>query len=123
MSHTLKATVPLTDHARVETIARELKYEVLGQRQHRLFDGTVVDGLVLKIPGWREEVVVGKDGTVRYDNFGGSWGKIDPLEQLVQAYVAGSAIEAVNNGAFGPGAVLVDQSVAENDDILLTIEV
>lgn len=52
----------------------------------RYHDGSVAEGMAVYIPGWRYPIVITSDGTVKGDNYGGSWGDPALLNKLKQAY-------------------------------------
>ena len=43
-------------------------------------------GHAVNLPEWRYPVVVDDGGTIRYDNYNGSWGSQNELDKLKQAY-------------------------------------
>lgn len=88
MSHIVKITCQMRD---VETlkkacIRRGLEEPVMGS--HNMFSGRL-HGLGVKLPGWSYPVVINPEtGEVKYDNYGGRWGKDSELDLLAQAYEA-----------------------------------
>lgn len=51
-------------------------------------------GIAIKLDGWNYPVVVDTaNGKISYDNYNGSWGKQEKLDELLQEYVRQEAID------------------------------
>jgi hypothetical protein len=99
MSHLVKIDTEIRDAAAVAAACRRLGLAAPVQGTFKLFTNQAT-GLGVKLPRWRYPVVCDTaSGQVRYDNFGGHWGKQVELDKLLQAYaVERSKIEARKNG-------------------------
>ena len=76
MSHTIALTeVKLSVEGAIKA-ALKLGVTYKENDQVRFYDGTIVEGLSVKLPGWTHPVVIDKDGIPHYDNYHGSWGNI-----------------------------------------------
>lgn len=110
MSHTIKAEFKIT--------AKNLKYfekavievggKYLGTGQHQLFQGNVTGDAFL-LPGWKYPIIVTKDGEIKYDNYGGAWGKQEKLDQLIQTTVQKSLLAAAKKAGFRKKSIKIDE--------------
>jgi hypothetical protein len=118
MSHIVTIATEVRDPVAVAAACRRLGLDgpVLGTAT--LFEGQAT-GLLVRLPGWLYPVVCDTaSGRVRFDNYGGSWGKREELDRLLQGYAVGKArIEAQKRGHS-----VVEQALADGS-IRLTIEV
>ena len=85
MSHTATVSVEIKDKIAFEKACKRLKLEYSLGGDVRLFDGTVVNGMSVKLPGWRYPVVFA-DGKAHYDNYRQRWGKDSELSKFRQTY-------------------------------------
>lgn len=95
MSHIVTIKTELKDHDLLKEAVNALndkakaantpQLEILPASKHHLFSGDQV-GLGIRLPGWNYPVVIDEQGVVKYDNYGGSWGKQIELDRLVQEY-------------------------------------
>lgn len=92
MSHIVTSTVEMKNekalNRAIEKRGKTIQLQDLGNRVHELYGGQRAEGRGLKLHEWRHPIVVGKDGKVSYDNYGGSWGKQEELDKLYQIYSA-----------------------------------
>jgi len=52
-----------------------------------------VSGLGIKLPGWKYPIVVDlKTGKVKFDNYNGTWGKAEELNNFQNRYLAATTI-------------------------------
>lgn len=115
MSHTISAKIKLVDKELVTKAATELGFEVLGDQQHQLYAGAV-DGIGVKLPGWRYPAVVLADGTIRYDNYHGSWGQQTELDKLCQAYAIAAAEQQADDYGW-----MFDKTTLANGDVQIEL--
>lgn len=99
MSHIVKIQTEVRDAAAVQAACRRLNLPQPVYETAKLFAGEVT-GLVVQLPGWRYPVVCDlTTGHLNYDNFGGQWGRPEPLHAFLQGYAVEKAkIEARRNG-------------------------
>lgn len=101
MSHsvTIKA-VEIRNPDAIMAAARRLQLPDPKVGLHRLFDGTQRNGHAVKLPGWKEPVILDTTtGEALFDNYNGVWGDEIELDRFVQGYTAEqAAIEARANG-------------------------
>ena len=84
----------------------------------RLFT-TDATGEIVQLPGWTYPVVIDTEKRqVNFDNYGGTWGKQEELDKLLQAY----AIEKARIEARKAGHSVSEQTLADGS-IKLTIQV
>jgi hypothetical protein len=71
-----------------------------GNHEVNLYSGRIQCEASFKLPGWRYPVAVcGEE--LKYDNYGGSWGKTDQLHKVQQQYAKEVTIqEAQDSGMF-----------------------
>lgn len=64
--------------------------------KHTLYDGTQVEGIAVRLPGWRHPLAIDtKTGVAKYDNYGGSWGAQSHLDKFTQLYAANKATHEI----------------------------
>jgi hypothetical protein len=90
MSHTLTMSNVKLDVEAVKQAAQALKIRA-EEGQHRFYDGSVASGLVVHLEGWQHPLVIKADGTMVYDNYHGSWGRIEKLNDLTAYSLAAMA--------------------------------
>ncbi|MDR4509597.1 MAG: hypothetical protein MRJ65_15445 [Candidatus Brocadiaceae bacterium] len=84
MSHTMDIKIDIHDLRALEAACRRLHIH-LKYGEHRLYASTETgNGIFLE--GWRYPVVIQEGGGAKYDNYGGSWGKIEKLHELEAYY-------------------------------------
>ena len=87
MSHTVKAETLVKDTALLRQVCMVQGLPEPEDGEHRLFDGKVVNGTAVKLPGWQYPVVFdAESGEAFYDNYRGSWGKQEELDKLLVGY-------------------------------------
>lgn len=83
MSHTVKIdNLHLLQEAVIKA-AEFLKLSYQKNGQATFFDRQVRRGLTVALPGWKYPLVITEDGSLAYDNYHGSWGKIQELNKVV----------------------------------------
>ena len=99
MSHIVTIKTKVRDANAVRSACNRLQLAPPVQGEHRLFSGQVT-GLGVQLPEWRYPVVAQLNtGELRYDNYGGRWGKQQHLDDFLQSYaVEKSKIEARRRG-------------------------
>jgi hypothetical protein len=99
MSHVVTIETLVRDATAVAAACNRLGLPPPTQRTVQLFDA-IVEGLAVELPEWRYPVVCDlATGSLRYDNFQGSWGDRTRLNQFLQAYAAEKAkLEARRQG-------------------------
>lgn len=99
MSHTLTVKAKFLDPKAVEATAKEMNCEFL-RGEIKLFDGTKVNGLGVKLPGWRYAVAIDTaTGEAKYDNYKGAWGHQSHLDKFTQLYATNKlTLEARRKG-------------------------
>lgn len=116
MSHTLKGTVLFKDPGIVEQTARELGLATT-RGEIKLFDGKTVNGIGVKLPGWRYHVAIdGKTGEAFYDNYKGAWGHQSELDKFTQAYAVNKTTAAARLKGW-----IVSKQVQSNGTVALQI--
>jgi hypothetical protein len=118
MSHIVTIKTKVTDPAALAAACRRLALEPPVQGTAQLFSAPAT-GLIVKLPGWHYPVVADTaTGEVRFDNYGGAWGKQSELDRLLQAY----AVEKARAEARRVGHSVTEQSLTDGS-IKLTIQV
>ena len=99
MSHTLTVKAKFLDPHAAEMAAREMGCEFL-RGEIKLFDGTKVNGVGVKLPGWKYPVAINTaTGEAKYDNYNGRWGEQSQLDKFTQLYATNKlTIEAKRKG-------------------------
>ena len=118
MSHIVEIRAQVRDAAAVRAACRRLGLPEPVAGSHRLFL-TEVQGLGVRLSGWQYPVVCQlATGQIRYDNYGGRWGKQKELDAFLQAY----AVEKAKLEARRKGHACTEEPLADGS-IKLTIHV
>ena len=118
MSHIVTIATEVRDPDAVAAACRRLGLPEPVPGTATLFEGRAT-GLLVKLPGWLYPVVCDTaTGSLRYDNYNGSWGRQEHLGRFLQAY----AIERARIEARKRGHQVIEQSLADGS-IKLTIQV
>ena len=97
MSSTFNVEIEMHDKQALEKACERLGIKIQ-EGSHKLYAGTE-KGTGVFLPEWRYPVVIKESGTIAYDNYNGSWGKIEELNKLKAFYGAEKAkIEARKKG-------------------------
>lgn len=97
MSHTMNINIEIKDKAALLAACERLGLKV-EEGTFNLYSSTE-EGIGVFLEGWKYPIVIKKDGSVSYDNYNGSWGKIDELNKLKAYYGLEKAkIEARKQG-------------------------
>lgn len=99
MSHIVQIQTRIHDPTAVASACVRLGLPAPTQGTAQLFSGSAT-GLLVQLPGWQYPVVIDTAiGTVRYDNYGGSWGDQRHFDRLLQMYAVEKArLEARRQG-------------------------
>ena len=123
MSHIVKVAVTMKDKdAALTAIETVDEAKLIGTREgqeHKLYGGQHAYGIGIQLDQWSHPVVlhVNKEtgeltGEASYDNYGGSWGKQEHLDRLVQEYTAEKTrLEAQLHGYMATEETLDDGSI------------
>ena len=118
MSHIVTIKTKVTDRAALFAACQRLGVEQPVQGTAQLFSAAAT-GLIVKLPGWHYPVVADlATGELKFDNYGGAWGKQKELGKLLQAY----AVERAKAEARRVGHSVTEQALADGS-IKLTIQV
>jgi hypothetical protein len=85
MSHIIKIDAKLKNQRVLVVTCQRLGLDYEVNSSAEFYSGTA-QGMVIQLNGWKYPIVVGSDGTVSYDNYGGSWGDEVELKQLIKTY-------------------------------------
>lgn len=87
MSHTSEIETKMKDAAALREACIALGLPAPTENTTvRLFDGTEIRGTSVRLQGWQYPIAIQADGSVKYDNYEGRWGKIERLNELRQQY-------------------------------------
>ena len=118
MSHIVTISTEIRDASAVRAACQRLGLEAPVHGTAKLFNGQAT-GLIVNLPGWRYAAVCQIDtGEIRYDNYGGRWGKQKELDRFIQGY----AIEKATLEARKQGHSVIEQTL-EDGSIKLIISV
>lgn len=122
MSHTVKVdNVKVDNLDALHKAAKKLGLEVspLPKEGIRFYDRTQYkEGVMVQIPGWNYPVIFEPNGEVKFDNYGGAWGKQEELDKLLQRYTTEEDILLAEENGW-----LVNESLdAKTGDIVLDLE-
>jgi len=118
MSHIVTVQTRLHDAFGVSAACQRLGLPAPVQGTARLYSGQA-SGLLVQLPGWQYPAVIDTlTGTIRYDNFGGSWGDETELHHFMQAY----AVEKAKLEARKQGYAVQEQSLQDGSIKLQIVE-
>jgi hypothetical protein len=118
VSHIVKIQTQIKDAAAVRAACERLKLPAPVHGKHRLFSEQV-EGLAVQLPDWNYPVVADlATGQLKFDNYGGAWGKQEHLDRFLQVY----ACEKAKIEARRRGHSVTEQTLADGA-IKLTIQV
>jgi hypothetical protein len=118
VSHSVQIQTEVRDALAVQAACGRLGLAPPVQGTTWLYSGQAT-GLAVQLPGWRYPLVCDlASGRVRYDNFGGYWGKQQELDRFLQTY----AVEKAKLEARRKGYSVSEQALADGA-IKLTIQV
>ena len=118
MSHIVTIKTEVRDPAAVAAACRRLGLPEPAHGTAKLFSDEVT-GLLVKLPDWLYPAVVQVEtGQVRFDNYGGAWGRQEHLDRFLQRY----ALEKAHIEARLRGHGVVEQPLADGS-VKLTITV
>jgi len=86
MSHIAKVNIQFKDAVCITAAAKRLNHKCEVVKNYKFYDGTVVSGTAVYLPGWKYPVIIKDNGEAVYDNYSGSWGKQSHLDELKQIY-------------------------------------
>jgi hypothetical protein len=118
VSHIVTITTEVRDPVAVASACHRLGLPEPVHGTATLFSGEA-SGLLIKLPGWVYPVVCDiPTGTLRFDNYQGSWGDPEHLDRFLQAY----AVEKAKLEARKKGHNVTEQALADGS-IRLTVQV
>lgn len=86
MSHLVTISIELKNKQAVIVACNRLGWRIEENAKVKYYDSSAAEGMAVYIPGWSYPIVIAADGTVKGDNYGGSWGDPALLNKLKQAY-------------------------------------
>jgi len=99
MSHTMNIEVEMHDIQALKLACRRLGLTLQEQGKVKFYDGTIAEGILVHLPGWKYPICIKGNGQVAYDNYNGKWGKEEELNKLHAYYGLEKAkIEARKKG-------------------------
>jgi hypothetical protein len=118
MSHIVTIQTRVHDTPAVHAACKRLGLPQAAEGTARLYSGEAT-GLIVQLPGWQYPVVIDAlTGTLRYDNFGGSWGEQAQLDRFLQMY----AVERAKLEARRKGYSVTEQALQDGAIKLQIIE-
>ena len=118
MSHIVSIQTEVRDPVAIWSACDRLRLPEPVFGQTKLFS-SMATGWAVRLPEWRFPVVCDTTtGDLRYDNYGGHWGKHIHLDHFLQAY----AVEKAKIEARKKGHTVTEQSL-EDGSVKLTINV
>jgi hypothetical protein len=112
VSHIVQIQTEVRDPTAVAAACRRLTLPEPVHGTAALFSGEAA-GLLVKLPNWLYPVCIDTaSGTMKFDNYGGSWCDQEQLDTFMQAYaVEKAAIEARKKGYAVTEQALTDGSI------------
>jgi hypothetical protein len=94
MSHTVKVKVNFGDPDILGAVAVSMGGRILGDGMHRMYGGQSSQGYGIALMGWVYPLVLGADGTLAFDDYGGHWGNRADIDRLTALYAVSIAEQA-----------------------------
>jgi hypothetical protein len=118
VSHIVSVKTEVRDPSAIGAACRRLGLPEPVHGTAQLFSGEAT-GLLVKLPGWLYPVCIDTaSGTVKFDNYAGSWGDQEHLDKFMQIY----AVEKARIEARKRGHSVVEQALSDGS-IRLTVQV
>jgi hypothetical protein len=114
----MNVKIEMRDPDALVAAAERMGIKVGEKGTHKLYSSNSEVGIPIYLKDWRYPVIVKDDGTIAFDNFNGSWGKTEALDELKQIY----GIEKAKIEARRQGYSFFEQK-CDNGDLQLTITV
>jgi gamma-glutamylcyclotransferase (GGCT)/AIG2-like uncharacterized protein YtfP len=86
MSHIATIDIEFKDLNILKETCKRLSLKMEQVNNYRFYDGNTASGTAVYLEGWKYPMVITGDGKAVYDNYNGSWGKIEKLNTLKQYY-------------------------------------
>jgi hypothetical protein len=118
VSHIVQIQTEVRDPTAVAAACRRLALPEPVHGTATLFSGEAT-GLLVKLPDWLYPICIDTaSGTLKFDNYSGSWGDQEHLDKFMQIY----AVEKARIEARKRGHSVVEQALADGS-IRLTVQV
>jgi len=116
MSHTATIKVAFTDRDILKAVCERLglKHKT-GSHTVNLYQGSVKCDFSVTLPGWNYPIAI-TGNKVKFDNYGGKWGKMNELERLQDQYSRDVAIQKAESCGMS-----YDEEIDETGEITLTL--
>lgn len=90
MSHTVKNTAKLSHKELdlIKRVGRNMGIKVEELKNYKMYDGTVLSGIGIYLPGWKYPAILTESNEMVYDNYNNQWGHINELKKFETEYVA-----------------------------------
>lgn len=121
MSHTSTYKQQISDVKRIVDVAKKLGYEVRegeGIVVHQFGRNKVDASVGIKLPGWKYEIALNKDGEILYDHWGSGADSFGLLGKLIQTYNQELITEAIPYSEINN----LESITQENGDVKLILE-
>lgn len=100
MSHITTIKTQIKDLDILRRACVRLGIDAPTRANHRMYGGST-EGWGVKLKNWNYPVVMQDDGQIKFDNYGGSWGARERLDELQQAYSAEACINQAEMQGYG----------------------
>lgn len=118
MSHTVTVKTEVKDREAINAACDRCNIKQPIEGTHRMFDGRVVKGLAVELPGWNYPAVIEEaTGEIAYDNYKGMWGDQLELDKFLQGYT----LEVASRQAIANGYAVTEEPL-EDGLVRLTME-
>jgi hypothetical protein len=108
MSHTAKIQTEFTDKDCLKKACERLGIKFKDVQNERLYDGTTKSGMAIYLPNWRYPVIIDENNEAFYDNYNGSWGKIEEFHNLKTYYGVEKAKKLARVKGYSTREVMVE---------------
>jgi hypothetical protein len=112
VSHTMNIKMEIKDLSSLVKAAYRCGASVGCSTKTGLFDGSVIEGVPVKLPGWVYPVIVDtKTGACSFDNYNGHWGSMSELNKLKGFYGVEVAKKAARMKGYRVKEVVKDNRI------------
>lgn len=114
MSHTVTIETKFRSESALRAACDALELDAPERGEAQFYDRSTHEGTLVRLPGWKYPIVVDDEGAVHFDNYNGSWGRMETLNNFRQQYSRAVVQETMG------GEWMFEQSDDEDGAIRLT---
>lgn len=114
-----KAALNYKELELIKAVGKNLNIKVQELKNYKMYDGNIVSGIGIYLPGWKFPAVLTEQNELVYDNYNGAWGKESELNKFNNEY----AVETQRRFMREAGIPWEEETDAKTGETCITIEV